>query len=89
MERRDLGTATTGVRFVETLGTSVAAAAFAALFAVMTARGQLGAAHVMGALDAIFAVGAGLVAVATVIATGCRPSGRSRRREARREARPR
>ena len=35
----------------------------------MTGRGQLGAAHVMGALDAIFAVGAGLLAVATVIAT--------------------
>jgi fused signal recognition particle receptor len=36
VERRDLGTATTGVRFVETLGTSVAAAAFAALFAART-----------------------------------------------------
>jgi hypothetical protein len=39
---RDLGTATTGVRFAETLGTSVAAAACAALFAVMTAHGQPG-----------------------------------------------
>jgi fused signal recognition particle receptor len=36
VERRDLGTATTGVRFVETLGTSVAAAAFAAFFAART-----------------------------------------------------
>ena len=69
VERRDLGTATTGVRFVETLGTSVAAAAYAALFAVMTADGQLGPVSVMGAVDTIFAVGAGLLAVATVIAT--------------------
>jgi len=69
VERRDLGTATTGVRFVETLGTSVAAAAFAALFAAMTAHGRLGPVHVMGALDAIFGVGAVLLAAATVIAT--------------------
>src|SRR6201994_4427744 len=62
VERRDLGTATTGVRFVETLGTSVAAAAFAALFAAMTAHGRLGPVHVMGALDAIFGVGAVLLA---------------------------
>jgi hypothetical protein len=69
VERRDLGTATTGVRFVETLGTAVAAAAFAALFAAMTAHAHLGPAHVMSTLNAIFAVGAGLLAVATVIAT--------------------
>jgi MFS family permease len=69
VERRDLGTATTGVRFVETLGTSVAAAAFAALFAAMTTHGRLGPVHVMGALDVIFGVGAILLAVATVIAT--------------------
>ena len=36
VQRRDLGTATTGVRFTETLGTSVAAAAFASLFAAST-----------------------------------------------------
>jgi predicted MFS family arabinose efflux permease len=69
VQRRDLGTAITGVRFVEPLGTSVAAAAFAALFVAMTAHGHFGPAHVMGTLDAIFAVGAGLLAVATVIAT--------------------
>jgi MFS family permease len=69
VERRDLGTATTGVRFVETLGTSVAAATFAALFAAMTAHGRLGPVHVMGALDVIFGVGAGLLALATVVAT--------------------
>ena len=45
------------------------AAAFAALSAAMTAHGQLGPAHVMGTLSAIFAVGAGLLAVATMIAT--------------------
>ena len=75
VERRDLGTATTGVRFTETMGTSVAAAVFAALFAAGTAHGQLGPAHVMGALDVIFAVGAVLLAVATVIATRL-PAGR-------------
>src|ERR1700761_8534135 len=75
VERRDLGTATTGVRFVETLGTSVAAAAVAALFAAVTAHGHLGPARVMGALDVIFAVGAGLLAVGTVIAPRL-PAGR-------------
>ena len=69
VERRDLGTATTGVRFTETLGTSVAAAAFAALFAAGTAHGQLGPAHVMATLDVIFGIGAGLLAVATAIGT--------------------
>jgi hypothetical protein len=59
VERRDLGTATTGVRFTETLGTSVAAAAFAALFAAGTAHGRLGPAHVMGTLDVTFGIGAG------------------------------
>ncbi|HEX3750275.1 MAG TPA: MFS transporter [Streptosporangiaceae bacterium] len=75
VERRDLGTATTGVRFTETLGTSVAAAAFAALFAAGTAHGQFTPAHVMGALDVIFGIGAGLLAVATVIGTRL-PAGR-------------
>jgi MFS family permease len=69
VQRRDLGTATTGVRFTETLGTSVAAAAFAALFAAGTAHGHLSPVHVMSALDLIFAIGAGLLAVATVIGT--------------------
>ena len=69
VQRRDLGTATTGVRFTETLGTSVAAAAFAALFAASTTGGQLGPAHVMAALDVIFAIGAGLLVVATAIGT--------------------
>jgi hypothetical protein len=67
VERRDLGIAPTGVRFTETLGTSVAAAAFAALFAAGTTHGQLSPAHVMGALDVIFAIGAGLLTVATLI----------------------
>ncbi len=69
VQRRDLGTATTGVRFTETLGTSVAAAAFAALFAASTTGGQLGPAHVMAALDVIFAIGAGLLVVATALGT--------------------
>ena len=47
----------------------MAAAAYAAPFAVMTTHGQLGPVPVMSALDAIFAVGAELLAVATVIAT--------------------
>jgi hypothetical protein len=69
VQRRDLGTATTGVRFTETLGTSVAAAAFAALFAASTTHGQLGPAHVMAVLDVIFAIGAGLLVVATALGT--------------------
>ncbi len=69
MQRRDLGTATTGIRFTKTLGTSVAAAAFAALFAAGTSHGQLGPAHVMAALLVIFAIGAGLLVVATAITT--------------------
>ncbi len=69
VERRDLGTATTGVRFTETLGASVAAAAFATLFTAGTAHGHLGPGPVMGTLDLIFALGAGLLAVATVIGT--------------------
>jgi len=76
VERRDLGTATTGVRFVETLGTSVAAAAFAALFAAGTGGGLLGAGHVMATIEVIFAAGAVLLALATLI--GLRlPSGPS------------
>jgi MFS family permease len=69
VERRDLGIATTGVRFTETLGTSVAAAAFAALFAAGTAHDHLGPGPVMATLDVIFAIGAGLLAVATAIGT--------------------
>jgi MFS family permease len=67
VERRDLGTATTGVRFVETLGTSVAAAAFAAVFAAGAGHGLLSPGHVMGTLDIIFASGAVLLALATAI----------------------
>jgi hypothetical protein len=67
VERRDLGTATTGVRFVETLGASVAAAAFAALFAAGTGGGLLGAGHIMATIEVIFAAGAVLLALATAI----------------------
>jgi hypothetical protein len=67
VERRDLGTATTGVRFVETLGTSVAAAAFAALFAARTGGSLGGAGHLMVTLELIFAAGAVLLALATAI----------------------
>src|ERR1700744_1006590 len=68
VERRDLGTATTGVRFVETLGTAVAAAALAAVFAAGARSGVLSAGHVMGPLDVIFASGAVLLAIATAVA---------------------
>jgi hypothetical protein len=67
VERRDLGIATTGVRFVETLGASVAAAAFAALFAARTGGTLAGAGHLMVTLEIIFAIGAVLLALATVI----------------------
>jgi len=68
-ERPDLGIATTGVRFTETLGTSVAGAVSATLFAAGTAHGHLGPAPVMATLDVIFAIGAGLLAMATAIGT--------------------
>ncbi len=55
------------VRFVETLGTSVAAAAFAALFAARTGGSLAGAGHLMVTLEIIFAIGAILLALATVI----------------------
>jgi MFS family permease len=67
VERRDLGTATTGVRFVETLGTSVAAAAFAAFFAARTGGGLPGAGPMMATLEVIFAAGAVLLAFATLV----------------------
>jgi MFS family permease len=67
VERRDLGTATTGVRFVETLGTSVAAAAFAAFFAARTGGGLPAAGPMMATLEVIFAAGAVLLAVATLV----------------------
>jgi MFS family permease len=67
VERRDLGIATTGVRFVETLGTSVAAAVFAALFAARTGGSLVGAGHLMVTLEIIFAIGTVLLALATAI----------------------
>ena len=43
VERRDLGVATTGIRFVETLGTSLGATAFATLFSALVPDGATAA----------------------------------------------
>jgi MFS family permease len=67
VERRDLGIATTGIRFVETLGTSLGATAFATLFAALVPHGA-SAARVSGALDLIFAIGAAVMIGATLAA---------------------
>jgi MFS family permease len=61
VEPRDLGIATTGIRFTETLGTSLGATAFATLFAALVPHAAT-AARVSGALDLIFAIGAALMA---------------------------
>ena len=46
VERRDLGVATTGIRFVETLGTSLGATAFATLFTALVPDGATAGADV-------------------------------------------
>jgi MFS family permease len=67
VERRDLGIATTGIRFVETLGTSIGATAFATLFTALVPHGAA-AAQVSGALDLIFVIGATVMVGATLAA---------------------
>jgi MFS family permease len=67
VERRDLGVATTGIRFVETLGTSLGATVFATVFAALVTQGA-GRSDVAGAIDLIFLIGALVVAASAVIA---------------------
>jgi MFS family permease len=67
VHRRDLGVATTGVRFVETLGTALGATVFASVFGAMVPAGADGdiAAH---AIDVIFLLGATAVALSAAVA---------------------
>jgi MFS family permease len=67
VERRDLGVATTGVRFVETLGTSLGATAFATLFSALVPHGAT-AAEEFVALGLIFGIGAAVMGAATLVA---------------------
>ncbi|WP_154674297.1 MFS transporter [Nakamurella lactea] len=67
VHRADLGMATTGIRFVESVGTSVGAAVFGAIF--VTVVGVAGAAaSVMHAIDLVFAIGAAVMAIAAAVA---------------------
>jgi predicted MFS family arabinose efflux permease len=67
VERRDLGVATTGIRFVETLGTSLGATAFATLFTALVPDGATPA-RTFAALGLIFGIGAAIMGGATVVA---------------------
>jgi MFS family permease len=67
VERRDLGVATTGIRFVETLGTSLGATAFATLFSALVPHGAT-AARTFAALGLIFGIGAAVMGGATLVA---------------------
>jgi MFS family permease len=66
---RDLGTATTGVRFIETLGTSAGAAIFAAIFSHYTLH-HVTPGALTTAITVIFALGAAIMTIATWIAHG-------------------
>jgi MFS family permease len=65
---RDLGTATTGVRFVETLGTSAGAVTFATVF-THVAAGPATAGSLAHAITVVFALGTALMAVASWVAS--------------------
>lgn len=65
---RDLGVATTGIRFVETLGTSVGAAIFGLIF-THVAGTRANSDSISLAIEIIFGIGAFLLLTAAVIAT--------------------
>ncbi|GAB3803023.1 hypothetical protein GCM10028798_21220 [Humibacter antri] len=67
VERRDLGIATTGIRFVETLGTSLGATVFATVFGALVPAGA-GIDVTARAIDLIFLLGAGAVAASAIVA---------------------
>lgn len=68
VDRGDLGMATTGVRFVESVGGSLGAAALGAVFAAVVGVHGHDVAVVMHAVHLDFTIGAVLLAVATVVA---------------------
>lgn len=55
VERRDLGIATTGIRFIETLGTSAGAAGYASVFGALVPIGAT-LATIGDAIDLVFLV---------------------------------
>ncbi|MDN5913959.1 MAG: MFS transporter [Pseudonocardia sp.] len=84
VERRDLGMATTGVRFVESLGTSIGAAALGTVFVTLVGAHADDPSTVAHAISVCFAIGAALLLVATGVAvrlpaeaTGHAPPARS------------
>jgi hypothetical protein len=69
VDRCDLGIATAGVRFVETLGSAVAGAGFAAVFAAGMGGGAPSGPGVSSALRAVFLIASVLMALAALVAT--------------------
>lgn len=64
----DLGIATTGVRFIETMGSTIGAAAFGIIFADVLRDGGVTVVATMAAVKAVFAVSAAVMTLATVAA---------------------
>jgi MFS family permease len=69
VERRDLGIATAGVRFIETLGTAVAGAGFAAVFAAQAGLRHPSLGSVSSALETVFLIAGALMGLAALAAT--------------------
>lgn len=67
VERRDLGVATSGLRFVETIGAALGASAFGVLFTSLTHQ-HTSPAAVSDALHVVFAGGAAMLVAASVLA---------------------
>ena len=68
VERRHLGIATAGVRFLETLGGAVAASGLGVLFATGLHGSAPAAAAAAGAVHPVFAICAGVMAIAAAVA---------------------
>lgn len=73
--------ATTGIRFVESIGGSLGAATLGAVFAAIVGRHAHNPGTVIHAVDLVFTIGAVLLAVATVLALRL-PAGSLPRRDA-------
>lgn len=71
VRRSDLGVATTGIRFVESVGSSVGAAAMGLLFSSLVGTAAVGSVPgtAMHAIDVVYVAGAAVMAVAAVIAS--------------------
>lgn len=67
VDRRDLGMATSGLRFVETIGAAIGASAFGVVFATMTHHAT-SASSVASALHWVFGVGGVMLLLASLVA---------------------